>query len=551
MFSGFFRRPQSGRTQSALLVLLLLVTLGVSVVFTQQGNSAARGEEKAVRQVLNYSGILIAGRYAEQAELDLQSVAGALLRPYWQESTTLDDLQKFEPVSIPSNFETQCPGCDPTPYLDFHFAFDHQSGEFAFKGGKPAAKELEKLALVLKNHPRIPIAIKWASAVAAHEELPGRTIVFASMMQLDDKGRQVAPLKSVGFVAARKMIAHWLTPIDAFRAGIRAPAVVSKNFEVAVLSMGDTLLQSGPAGLYPSFSEVALGWGGFQIMATAVPSSVPTLASSNYRVYVFLGLLALSTVLIFAVIFLFRREAELAQARTDFVSGVSHELRTPLAQIRMFTETLLLGRTRNETERRRSLEIIDQEAKRLTALVDNVLSLSRAERGTARLAPAATELAPTIREVVDTFSQLPRARSVEIRPELEQRLVATVDPNAFRQILLNLLDNAVKYGPTGQRVVVGLAMFEEHARLWVDDEGPGIPARERERVFEPFYRSSLHSDSRVNGSGIGLAVVRELAVLLNGSAWAEEAPGGGARIVVEFPEAYLRAEEATGGWAVA
>ena len=217
----------------------------------------------------------------------------------------------------------------------------------------------------------------------------------------------------------------------------------------------------------------------------------------------------------------------------------------------MFTETLLLGRTRNEAERKRSLEIIDQEAKRLTALVDNVLSLSRAERGGAQLAPAATELAPTIREVVETFSQLPRSRSVEIRAELEPRLVATVDANAFRQILLNLLDNAVKYGPAGQRIVVGLAMFEEHARLWVDDEGPGIPVRERERVFEPFYRSSLHTDSRVTGSGIGLAVVRELAVMLNGRAWAEQAPNAGARIIVEFPEAFLRAEEATGGWAVA
>jgi signal transduction histidine kinase len=94
-------------------------------------------------------------------------------------------------------------------------------------------------------------------------------------------------------------------------------------------------------------------------------------------------------------------------------------------------------------------------------------------------------------------------------------------------------------------------MFEEHARLWVDDEGPGIPKAQRQRVFEPFYRSPEHVSARVAGSGIGLAVVRELAALLGGTAWAEESPGGGARLIVEFPQAYLRPEEAAGGMAVA
>ena len=124
--------------------------------------------------------------------------------------------------------------------------------------------------------------------------------------------------------------------------------------------------------------------------------------------------------------------------------------------------------------------------RRLTALVENVLQLGRGERGSLTLAPTATQLAPTIREVIESFAQLPRSRNVDFRQELESRLVATVDPSALRQILINLLDNAVKYGPSGQRVYVGLAMFEEHARLWVDDEGPGIPKAQRQRVFEAF-----------------------------------------------------------------
>jgi signal transduction histidine kinase len=294
-------------------------------------------------------------------------------------------------------------------------------------------------------------------------------------------------------------------------------------------------------------------FGAIKVRVAIDPTAVPAMAGvavPPLRYALIFGLTLLISILILAALILGKRQSELAAAREDFVSGVSHELRTPLAQIRMFAETLLLGRVRNEVERRRALEVIDQEARRLTALVENVLNLSRSRRGTARLAPAATELAPSVREILDTFSQMPRSRSVDFRLELEDRLVATVDPGAFRQILLNLLDNAVKYGPVGQRVSIGLAMFEKQARLWVDDEGPGIPERERERVFEPFYRAT-GQDTSVAGSGIGLAVVRELAVLLAGRAWVDDAPGGGARLVVEFPDAYLRAEDAAASWAVA
>jgi signal transduction histidine kinase len=94
-------------------------------------------------------------------------------------------------------------------------------------------------------------------------------------------------------------------------------------------------------------------------------------------------------------------------------------------------------------------------------------------------------------------------------------------------------------------------LFNDAARLWIDDEGPGMPVRERERVFETFYRSHRDQESSTTGSGIGLAVVRELAVLHGGSAWIEDAPGAGARVVVEFPGAYVAVEQPAGGWAVA
>ena len=256
-----------------------------------------------------------------------------------------------------------------------------------------------------------------------------------------------------------------------------------------------------------------------------------------------LALVALIGVVLALALLLVRREAELVRLRADFISGVSHELRTPLAQIRMFTETLLLGRTRSDIERRRSLEIIDQEARRLTHLVENVLLFSRGEGGRqAGIAPEPTVFAAEVRRAVESFGPMCRSRSADIRAELQENITASVDRNALRQILVNLLENALKYGPDGQRITVGLALYDSAARIWVDDEGPGIPAADRERVFDSFVRLRRDLEARVTGSGIGLSVVRELARLHDGEVRAESAPGGGARIVVEFPGAYLRAE---------
>jgi signal transduction histidine kinase len=394
----------------------------------------------------------------------------------------------------------------------------------------------------------------WRSLLAAERPLSNGSVVGAGI-RVDERNQ---PTYAIGFVADNTYA--WLPRMHVAKFNEVLPVPkgsaqgLEDRFAVSVLSNGKPIYEGGTPSIYSADVQLLPAMGGFVVRASTALTAVPSILGSEVpkpHLPKFAGLMLLASVLIFVVLILAKRESELVQIRADFVSGVSHELRTPLAQIRMFTETLLLGRVRNDAERKRSLEIIDQEAKRLTALVDNVLHLSRAERGAVRLAPAAMPLAPAVREVIETFSQLPRSRGVEFRGELEDRLIASVDPNAFRQILLNLLDNAVKYGPTGQRVNVGLAMFEEHARLWVDDEGPGIPIRERDRVFEPFYRASPHVDSKVVGTGIGLAVVRELAGLLGGRVWAEDAPGGGARIVVEFPEAYLRAAEATGDWAVA
>jgi signal transduction histidine kinase len=214
---------------------------------------------------------------------------------------------------------------------------------------------------------------------------------------------------------------------------------------------------------------------------------------------------------------------------------VSHELRTPLAQVRMFAETLLLGRVRSEDERQRSLQIVDQEARRLTHLVENILQFSRGERKAIRLAPVPIDVASQVREAVEAFAPVARARHVVVETVLDDDIVCMVDPAALRQILLNLLDNAVKFGPLGQTVNVALRRSGDRALIVVDDQGPGIPREHRARIWEPYQRLDSAVTAAVAGSGIGLAVVAQLVELHGGRAWAEAAPGIGARFVVEIP----------------
>jgi signal transduction histidine kinase len=253
------------------------------------------------------------------------------------------------------------------------------------------------------------------------------------------------------------------------------------------------------------------------------------------RLPMLLALLVLMAILLAIALIQLRREQELARLRTDFVSGVSHELRTPLAQIRWFSELLHMGKLRTDEERIRSAAIIDQEARRLTYLVENVLSFSRSERRQNRVAPVPTDLERELREALELFAPLARSRRMTLRAELELGLVALVDPNALRQVVLNLLDNAAKYGPEGQTITVGSTRDHDWVRVWIDDEGPGVSAADRERVWEPYTRLSRDAERGTGGSGIGLSVVRELVEMHGGRCNMEPSRSGGVRVSFTVP----------------
>jgi signal transduction histidine kinase len=264
------------------------------------------------------------------------------------------------------------------------------------------------------------------------------------------------------------------------------------------------------------------------------------------RVPMLIALFVIAAGLLTVALLQLRRQQELARLRTEFVSGVSHELRTPLAQIRWFAELLHMGKLRSEEERARSAGIIDQEARRLTYLVENVLNFSRSENGTNRISPSPVDFDHEIDEAIELFAPLARARKMTVASALDSSAVVSLDRDALRQILLNLLDNAVKYGPAGQTITVGSEIAGDRARIWVEDNGPGIPHDQRQRVWEPYVRLTREAESATGGSGIGLSVVRELVTMHGGRTRAESAPGGGARVVIELPLTQPDSDEPSG-----
>ena len=249
-----------------------------------------------------------------------------------------------------------------------------------------------------------------------------------------------------------------------------------------------------------------------------------------------LALLGISASLSIVAIGQIRRDVELARLRGDFVSSVSHDLRTPLAQMRLYLETLRLGRFTTEEQRAASIEHVERETTRLTHLVERVLRFSGNGRSNdgSRIE---VDVAAETRRIVEEFRPLAESRRASVVAEVEQVPPIRLSPDALRHVLLNLLDNAVKYGPPGQTVHVNVTADGDTVRIAVTDEGPGVPVAEREAVWAPFRRG--RSPGPVAGSGIGLAIVREVATRHGGSSWIENGtvPGAahGATFVVTLP----------------
>ena len=242
-------------------------------------------------------------------------------------------------------------------------------------------------------------------------------------------------------------------------------------------------------------------------------------------------------VFLFAGIWTLAREARRdrldSMRKTSFVANVSHELKTPLTAIRLAAEMLQEGRVADDAARRKYLAVISGECRRLTRLVGNILDFGRLEQGRMRLSPERLDLAAAVADAAETQRGRAEGAGMVLSITLPDGPVwRTLDRDALSQIVVNLVDNAVKYAAEGKAVDVSVSARGEAT---VADRGPGIAPRHRGRVFERFYRCDESNAAPAAGSGLGLNIARRLAEAMGGTLDFAPRAGGGASFTLAFP----------------
>ncbi|MGE4543194.1 MAG: sensor histidine kinase [Pedobacter sp.] len=227
-----------------------------------------------------------------------------------------------------------------------------------------------------------------------------------------------------------------------------------------------------------------------------------------------------------------------ARRKISFVSNVSHELKTPLTTIRMYAELLGEGSIREETKRERYLQVIVSESQRLTRLVNNVLDFSRLEQRRKHYHLTPLPLAEILQQVLDGQSMRLQQAELKLVSRIpEESMMVQADRDAVEQVLLNLIDNAIKYAAQGGELVVELQWRDKAAEVLIQDRGPGVPVSHQQRIFDQFHRVDNDLTSHRSGCGLGLSIARRLLQDMHGSLRYCPRDGGGACFVMTLPVA--------------
>jgi two-component system phosphate regulon sensor histidine kinase PhoR len=229
------------------------------------------------------------------------------------------------------------------------------------------------------------------------------------------------------------------------------------------------------------------------------------------------------------------RIRQLENTRREFVANVSHELRTPLSLIKGYVETLLDGAITDPELSAKFLQTIERHSNRLTNLIEDLLTISRLESGQITLQLRAIPLRPFAASLIAELQNRAKERGTTIVNEIPEQLHGRADPDRLEQVFVNLVENAIKYGRAKGRVVVKGRTVNGHVELCVADDGPGIPAEARERVFERFYRADKARSRDSGGTGLGLAIVKHIVQSHGGKVWVESEVGHGAQFYFTLP----------------
>jgi signal transduction histidine kinase len=261
--------------------------------------------------------------------------------------------------------------------------------------------------------------------------------------------------------------------------------------------------------------------------------------SNHWTRLAFGGLGALSLVMGGGMLFAYRnvsRELALARLKSDFVSNVSHELRTPLSLIRLYAETLELGRISTRGKHQEYYEIIRKESERLSSLINNILDFSRIEAGKKEYSFRETDMADLVRSTLDSYRFEIEQNGFQFEQKIDSNLPQLrVDREAIARSLLNLVNNAVKYSAAEKYLGVHLYRRDGDVNLEVVDHGIGIPAKEQCKIFEKFYRVGDPLVHNTKGSGLGLSLVQHIVQAHGGVVAVESTPGRGSKFIITLP----------------
>jgi signal transduction histidine kinase len=536
------RLAEQGVVPVALVLLPVLVAV---LVFNAR--AAERSHRATAEDALRDYASFAAWQFSRQARQLLSSHLTMSTAPVRDIAASLGD--SLPPAEVITEHAARC-GCGFQEQIRFAFRIDLADADAPSDGGAVQTNVPSTAGVRAALHARLtPRGLRPLDRDARHDP-SGNKLRDASRLRVDTLGGTAYLLAYavVGDNAGRPRAIYGLAADPAHldhdfdrdiirKQPLLPPSLVGRADNDSVLTVrtvspqGVLAFESGQPVDAHTFSasdtlEPMLG-----SLVTTV-SIRPEIASSlvigglpRSRLPLSLALLGAASVVSIVALVQFRRARELTRLRSQFVANVSHELRTPLTQISMFSETLMLERERSPDERRHFLSVIFREARRLTNLVDGVLRFSRGEAGASRLRLETRDVAADIRDAAQAFLPLAEAAETTLDLEIDDALEVSADSAAVRQVLLNLLDNAVKYGPPGQTVTVRATRGADEVQISVEDEGLGIPPEERQRVFDPFTRLDPAGAPKVSGSGIGLAVVRDLVQAHGGRVWVDAGAG--------------------------
>ncbi len=397
-----------------------------------------------------------------------------------------------------------------------HLAFEWQ-----------ASQMLQELLVAESGGPRA----RWQRVTL---EAGNRTYHLSVQQPVDRAGRDGAA--SLGLLLHREsLIGGLLNPAieEHVTTGVASWIVRGRSGEPLLTSSASP---EGPVTVSADLASDFLSW----TLELYGPDArlVETLLNSRRGVY-FYAFLLLTGILVFGLTLTARsvtHQLELARLKSDFVSTVSHEFKSPLTAIRQLAEMLQSGRVSSEEQRRRYYDVLLEQSERLTVLVDNVLDLSRMDEGHYELERATVDMGLLLEEIVEGVEHRVRHQGFAIRSEIEDDAPAiAIDAAAVTQATTNMIDNGVKYSGDSKEVIVRGFSRNGHFVIAVQDFGVGLAAHEAARVFDRFYRGGSELTRAVKGTGLGLALVKQIAEAHGGSAAVESVPGSGSTFSICLP----------------